>query len=351
MGTNRQSFDDIDTNNIISTVGPYIKKAVLFGGVGLVALAVVSGSYFTVAQNQVGAVTRLGELVSSAPVTPGPHFKLPFVDTAHTVRVSMEKLPISEVKAKTVDNQFVKVDLNLSYHVGDPFKVLFKVGDVGDAGVHDKVIPYVQSRVLDELGKISALQITDNKGVIEAGIFKDIKEQILALYGIAIDDVQITAINYDPSFEENIQQMVKTRNAQVSAKNMLDVRTTEALTVAAIAKGEADAAIAKAEGEKQSAIKQAESQARQIELKGQADAISITAVKAAEAEGIRKVGDAEAEVVKAKVTAAGEPGIYAEILRAEGSKNWKGDVPTYSFGGGGTSPILPVLQIPTGKDK
>ena len=207
---------------------------------------------------------------------------------------------------------------------------------MGKGGVHDKVVPYVQSRTLDEFGKISALEIPDTKGVVEANLLKDIQLPVAELFGENIDDVQITGIHYDPAFEANVQEMVKTRNAQVSAQNMLQVRETEAKTAAAIAKGEADAAVAIAEGNKQRVIKEAEANAQKVTLAGQA-----------QAEAIKKIGQAESDVIKEKVAAAGNPATYADILKAEAQKNWKGEVPTYNLGG--SSPVNPILMIPNSK--
>lgn len=313
-----------------------IKKGLLYGGSGLALLLLVSGSFFTVNQTEVGAVTRFGALVSDKPVEAGLHFKIPFIDTAHTIPVSINKIPIEGIKVKTKDNQFVFIDVNLTYNTTDPFRALFKVGIMGNGGVHDKVVPYVQSRTLDEFGKVSALEIPDSKGAIESSILKDVQIPVLEMFGENISDVQITGIHYDPGFEANVQEMVKTRNAQVSAQNMLQVRITEAQQAAAVAKGVADAAVIHAEGEKQRVIKEAEANAQKVTLAGQA-----------QAEALKKVGQSESDVIKQKVQAAGNPETYADILRAEASKNWNGNVPTYSFGA--STGVNPILMIPNGK--
>ena len=280
--------------------------------VAVVALWVIANSYYVVDPNEAGAVTRMGSLVSEAPVAPGFHLKLPFIDTAHKVRTSIEKIPIPDVKAKTTDNQFVGVDLNITYNTQDPFRVLFKVGEVGPGGVHDKVIPYVQSRVLDEIGKVNALEITNQKSAIEANILKDIRAQVLELFGEFVDDVQVTAIDYDPAFKQGVEKMVQTRNDQIAAQNVLVITKTQAETAAARAKGEADAVVNAAEDAKQKAIKAAEAEAAQIRLQG----------------------DAEAAVIASKVGASGGAEAYRGILQSEAMKNWSGSVPTYSFGSG-----------------
>jgi regulator of protease activity HflC (stomatin/prohibitin superfamily) len=322
-----------------------MRRWVVYGAVALAAVWAVGNSYYVVEPNEVGAVTRMGSLVTEAPAPPGFHLKLPFIDTAHKVRMSIEKIPIPDVKAKTTDNQFVGVDLNITYHTQDPFRVLFKVGEVGPGGVHDKVIPYVQSRVLDEIGKVNALEITGQKSVIEANILKDIRTQVLELFGEFVDDVQVTAIDYDPAFKQGVEKMVQTRNDQVAAQNVLVITKTQAETAAAKAKGEADALVNAAEGEKQKAIKAAEAQAAQIKLQGDAEAYATLAKAKAQADAAREVGAAEAAVIANKVGAAGGAQAYQGILQSEAMKNWNGSVPTYSFGGGGVAPVVPLMNL------
>jgi regulator of protease activity HflC (stomatin/prohibitin superfamily) len=164
--------------------------------------ALISGSFYTVNQNEVAGVTRFGHLISAQPVMSGFHFKLPFADVAHKIRVSVERISIPEVRAKTVDNQFVNVDLSLSYRTADPFKALFQVGDMGSGGVIDKVIPFAQSRVLDAFGKVNALEITNRKTQIESELLVAIQAQAIELFGERVEDVQITKIGYDPTFEK-----------------------------------------------------------------------------------------------------------------------------------------------------
>jgi regulator of protease activity HflC (stomatin/prohibitin superfamily) len=323
----------------------WMRRWGVYLAVAVAVIWAIANSYYVVEPNEVGAVTRMGSLVSEAPVPPGFHLKVPFIDTAHKVRTSIEKIPIPDVKAKTTDNQFVGVDLNITYHTQDPFRVLFKVGEVGPSGVHDKVIPYVQSRVLDEIGKVNALEISNQKGAIEANVLKDIRTQVLELFGEFVDDVQVTAIDYDPAFKQGVEKMVQTRNDQVAAQNVLVITKTQAETAAARAKGEADAVVNAAEGEKQKAIKAAEAQAAQIKLQGDAEAYATLAKAKAQADAAREVGAAEAAVIANKVGTAGSAQAYQGILQSEAMKNWNGSVPTYSFGGSGVAPVVPLMNL------
>jgi membrane protease subunit HflC len=308
--------------------------------------ALISGSFYTVNQNEVAGVTRFGHLISAQPVMSGFHFKLPFADVAHKIRVSVERISIPEVRAKTVDNQFVNVDLSLSYRTADPFKALFQVGDMGSGGVIDKVIPFAQSRVLDAFGKVNALEITNRKTQIESELLVAIQAQAIELFGERVEDVQITKIGYDPTFEKNIQLTVQTRNQQLAAQNILLVKETEAKQAVAVAKGQADAAAANAAGERRVAIARAEGEAQKVRLAADAGAYDIQKRSEAEANAKKIIGTAEADVIATKVHAAGNAADYAAIIRADATKNWNGSVPHIQLESekGGGQPILVLPQ-------
>jgi modulator of FtsH protease HflC len=319
-----------------------ISAAVIF----VLAVWLLLDSFYTVQPNEVAAVTRFGSLISASPEGPGFHWKMPFADTAHPIRVSQERFTIGSIKVKTVDNQFADVDISLTYHTGNPFKVLFQVGEVGPGGVEDKLGPFVKSRTLDVFGGVSALQIANEKKNLEGSILTAVQPQALELFGEQIEDVQITKIEYSKQFEDAVETMVQTRNQQVAAQNLLQVRETEAKQTVAIAEGEANAAAARAEGQKRVAIAQAEGEAQKVRLQADADAYARKIKAEAEAKATQTIGFAEADVIKNKISSAGNATAYADILRAEASKNWTGDVSKITFGnstGGGQ----PVLVLPS----
>jgi modulator of FtsH protease HflC len=311
------------------------------------------GCFYTVQQNEVAGVTRYGSLVSAKPEGPGFHFKVPFIDEVHTIRMSIDKIPLDKVKVKTTDNQFVEVDLNLTYRVYDPFKALFQVGAMGSGDVIDKVVPFVQSRALDVFGQVNALQIVDQKQALEASILQVVQARGIDLFGEKIEDVQITHIEYSEGFEKNIEKMVQTRNEQISAQNMLVVKQTEAQQVVAVAKGQADSAAAGADGDKRATIANAEGLAAKTRLEAEAgayktkqqadaDAYSRQVNAEANAKAILVVGTAESDVIAAKIKAAGSTDNYASILRASAATKWDGSVPKVQLGASdkGSQPVL-----------
>lgn len=317
--------------------------AIIIGIVILwIAGTLLFGSWYTVDQNQVGAVTRFGQLVSKQPEAPGFHWKAPFIDDVHKIRVSMDRIDFGAVNFKTADNQFGSVDVSVTYHTGDPFKVLFKVGEMGPGGVIDKVSPVVRNRALQIFGTVNALQITDQLASLQKEILEAIKGLALENFGEDIVDVQLTDLKYSQAFEASVEQMVTTRNQQIQAENILKVKRTEAEQAVAVAKGRADSLAADADGARRAAIAQAEGDAQKVRLTADAAAYDITKRAEAEANAKKIIGAAEAEVIATKVKSAGTASDYSAILRAEAAKNWNGSVPRIELSGdkGGAQPVM-----------
>ena len=66
---------------------PLSSIAALIVGVGV--LAALMGSFYTVQPTEMAGVRRLGTVVSTSPVGPGLHMKIPFIDTVDTIQTSL----------------------------------------------------------------------------------------------------------------------------------------------------------------------------------------------------------------------------------------------------------------------
>ncbi len=356
-----KTSDDIDVKSLAALIGKYAKWIALLVIV-IFLISIGADFFYNVQQNELAGVTRNGALISDKPVGPGLHFKWPWIDNVHAIRTSIDKMAIDKLTVKTTDNQFVAVDLNLTYRVSDPFKALFQVGELGKVGIIDKVVPFVQSRALDVFGQVNALQIVDQKKKIESDILLAVQAPAMDFFGERIEDVQITHIEYSEGFEKNIEKMVQTRNEQISAQNMLLVRETEAKQNVAVAQGQADSAAATADGAKRVAIANAEGAAKQTTL--QADANFYAAQKTADAaaytqrvqseansKAIGLVGAATGESYAAQVKGVGSAEGLANLVRAQAEMKWTGGVPSITLAGSDKGSAQPVLILPSSSTK
>ena len=75
---------------------PIIRPSFLFKLiVGIVVVILVAlfavDSYFVVEPTEMAGVRRLGQVITTKPLGPGPHFKLPFIDQVDRLQVSLAR--------------------------------------------------------------------------------------------------------------------------------------------------------------------------------------------------------------------------------------------------------------------
>src|SRR5271168_5056469 len=75
-----------------------------FVAVLLVALFAVD-SYFVVEPTEMAGVRRLGQVVTTKPLGPGLHYKLPMIDKVDRLQVSLDTFKLDRLTVNTIDNQ------------------------------------------------------------------------------------------------------------------------------------------------------------------------------------------------------------------------------------------------------
>ena len=83
--------------------------------VGLIALTLVLGSFFTVSTAQVAVVTRFGKFLRTA--EPGLNWKMPYFDSvAGIVSLRVNQISLT-METKTKDNVFVTIPISVQNRV------------------------------------------------------------------------------------------------------------------------------------------------------------------------------------------------------------------------------------------
>jgi len=109
----------------------------------IVVFSVIFGSFYTVAPEELGVVKRFGKVVRTT--SPGPHFKIPFIETVlkpqvtkvHRIEVGFKTIdpgpparytPIKkEALMLTGDENIVQVEFIVQYKIKDPAAFLFNI--------------------------------------------------------------------------------------------------------------------------------------------------------------------------------------------------------------------------------
>jgi regulator of protease activity HflC (stomatin/prohibitin superfamily) len=288
-------------------------RALAIGLILAIVLALVSGSFYTVAEYERAVLTTWGEF--RAVVEPGLHFKLPFAQAVRHYPINIQQVTIEQVNTYTIDNQELDATVTIFYRLpAEQLESIYR--NVPD--YEERVAAITIDRFKSELGKVNTSQVAQKRGEVRDRIKEVLSATVESTLGIDIVDLQIPNIDYTDSFRAAVDQaaVAKTlvekqeqqkRQAEIAA----DQRRIEAAGLANAAREEAA---------------------------GQADAKLLQAK--AEAEAIRLKGEAEAMAIRAQAEALRENPHLIELRKVE---RWDGSVPQWN----GTGP-LPLLNLSGG---
>lgn len=312
---------------------PVSGRILAAGAIGLLGLAAVAGSFYTVQPTELAGVRRFGVLTSPSPVGPGLHAKAPFVDTVDRLQVSLTTFQVNDLGVYTIDNQPVHIGIGLSYRVPADavFRLLYGVGRAGNVDIDANLRPIVADRALRVFARRNTVNISAEREAIATEIRRSIQDAVQSAFGIEIVDLQLSRIEYSPSFTASVEAAVKAKNDAIQAENtVLRVRyegeqakvraEAQATAVATAADGEARAAVARARAESQSTVLRAQGEAQATALLGEAQAAAV-----------QKVGAA----------VAANPA----IVQYEIAQRWNGTLPATMLGAG----TVPLLTLPSAK--
>jgi modulator of FtsH protease HflK len=239
--------------------------------IGLLVIAGLWMSYYTVGPESQGVVRRFGKYLQT--VDSGLHFKLPFgIDTV-TVLPTRRQLklefgfatpgyvtnPIQAGRDPDAEKSMVTGDLNaalvewvVQYRIEDPSQYLFEVRnpgetlrDLSEAAMRE----VVGDRTVDEL-------ITIGRQDIEIEALARMQELSKRYHlGIRVDQVQLKNVNPPSEVQASFNEVNK---AQQDRENAINIANGEYNRVVPKAKGEADQTVRAAEGYRFKRVNEAE---------------------------------------------------------------------------------------------
>lgn len=302
-------------------------KLVVLGTCSFVALTAALGSCYIVDQTEYANVRRFGTVQYKEPVGPGLHFKLPFIDAADKLQVTLQTIHIPPFSVLTVDNQKVTIEENFNYTINKTqvYHVLYEVGSSGHISASDiaqQIVPVAHDRTASVFASQNMVTVNSEREKIQAQVEASVTQSVENLFGLTAHSLQITAIRPSEGFMASIDQATMAKNAAIAAENQLRTKQFEAMQVAATAKGTADAAIEQARG-----------QAESVRLNAEANKGRLIA----EGEGLK-------ENLELQIKPFGTVDKYVDYLRAKATLNWTGTVPQVVSGTNGSSNI--VIPLP-----
>ncbi|WP_163932034.1 prohibitin family protein [Paraferrimonas sp. SM1919] len=273
---------------------------------GVVALVLVSSTFYTIEEGHIGVVKTFGE--AKEQVNPGLHFKIPFVHQVEEIEVrtrkTLEKLPAASKEQMPLT---VEVSLNWTVNKAQALDLFKAYG--GLAQFEDRIInPRLRSASKDAMAKYTTEHLVVNR----SRAINDIESMLLeemADFPVSIDSLQIENIVLPVKYLQSIEAKQTAKNLADAENHKLEQQRLQAQQLVNTAQAQRDAQKAQADGIAYKIKTEAEAEAAAIELKGNAEAIAMT--------------------VKARAIARS-----STLVEYEKAMKWNGQMPTTVMGNG-----------------
>lgn len=286
-----------DYNKALEEYETYMRKkkmnAVVGGSIaaviGLVALTVVGGSWYTVGEGYRGVALRNGAVIGTS--EPGLGFKMPIIDSVVDISVQSQAQLYENILAYSRDQQTAGLSLSVNYRFpADQVETIYREYG-GESGVISRLLDrQVLEEVKNIFGKFNASTAIQERERLAAEVQMAIQKAVIG--PIIVESVQIENIDFSDAYENSIEaRMLAEVEVQKVRQNAEREKVTAEITVIQ-AQAEADAQLARA---------------------------------TAEAEATRIRGEAEASAIKAKAEALKDNAGLIALIQAE---KWNGALPT-----------------------
>lgn len=276
-----------------------IVAALALGGVALLALGTLFGSFYTVDQGERAVLLRNGALVGVE--QPGLHFKTPWIDVVRQVSVQTHTVTYDKVNSYSQDQQPADIAISVTYHV-DPGAVDVLYGRFGSReSLEARLLnPHVLQELKVVFGRYTAVRAIQERARLNSDVFTAIKDSMGGDPELVLESVQIENIDFSGQYVQSIEQRMQ---AEIEVQRI------------------------------QQQFQQQEVQAKITVVNAEAAASAKLAAARADAQAIQLRGDAEALAIKARGDALKQ---NPDLVALTAAEKWNGVLPTTMVPGGAT---------------
>ena len=235
----------------------------------LVALAMLSSTFFVVDQRQFGVVFQLGE-IKKVVTEPGLDWKIPLVQNVSYIDKRLLTLESSDAEPTlTAEKQRVVIDWYVRWRISEPQQYIRNVGLNESAGAL-QLNRVVRNSFQQEINKRTLNELLSTR---REQLMEDVKREVLLAvtgaekpWGMDVVDVRITRVDYAESITASVYQRMETERKRVAnelrstgfaegekiradADRQREVILADAYKLAQTVKGEGDAKAAGLYGE------------------------------------------------------------------------------------------------------
>jgi membrane protease subunit HflC len=229
---------------------------------GVVVLATAYQSVFTVDQTERAIVVQLGKPVAG-PLSPGLHFKLPFVQTNVNFNARLLDYDANPAEILTKDKKNMVVDNYSKWRIVRPLEFYKTVRTIASA--QSKLDDIIYSKMREALGQYTLIEVVSTKRVEIMRRVTHASNKTAQSLGIEVVDVRIKRTDLPPENERAIFGRMRAERERIAKQYRSEGR-------------EAAAKIrAKADKEKTIILAQAQKQADVLRGEGDAKAVAVYA--------------------------------------------------------------------------
>ena len=221
-------------------------RSIFVGVAALVLLIVLRTAFYTVKQTQQVIVTQFGKPVGDPVTEPGLHLKLPFIQTVNRIDKRFLEWDGAPVAIPTRDKTYIHVDTFARWRIDDPKTYFVRLHDERSAqsrlddilgsetrnavAKHDLIEivrsdkarkPLRDENIKAAAGYVGALGVLPPIAFGRAKVEADIKAGAsvkMAEFGIALLDVRLKRVNYNPDVLDRIYQRMISERQQIAQR-------------------------------------------------------------------------------------------------------------------------------------
>jgi len=213
-------------------------KKVVWGVLGVIALILVLGSFYTVDAGERGLVLRFGEVKSVE--AEGLHWKIPVVESVKKFDIREDKVE-RQSSASSKDLQIVTAQLAVNYEVEiNSVELIYTKYKTRNIAVSKILDPIIQDVVKATTAEFTAEELITKRAEVKDKMEIDIRERVDGT-GITITRVNIVNFEFSTSFDQAIEAKVTAEQNALKAQNDLARIEFEAQQKIETAKADAEA--------------------------------------------------------------------------------------------------------------
>ncbi len=214
-----------------------IKKNSFSIVVAVILIVIIFGSVGTIGAGERGILLQFGA-VKDRVFDEGLYFKIPLIQQVVKIDVKMQKDEVP-ASASSRDLQIVTSKIAINYHLA-PDKVNRVWQDVGINYNTRIIAPSIQEAVKAVTAKFTAEELIIKREEVKDQIKINLAERLIK-NNIVVDEINITAFDFSPSFNEAIEAKVTAEQLKLKAERDLERIRIEADQRVVEAEGKAKA--------------------------------------------------------------------------------------------------------------